>query len=167
MKITFNKQTALTIMRRLRATRTTPRSWGRRVDLFDPDPAPRIRWTRKLIGQSACCDLITSAGSTSNKIDVAVTHEESRLEMRAARNTIYGPGCSLPSRSFIEVKPGIAISCPELLFIEMATELDPARHLMLGHELCGSFRATPTIPETATSRSPVRRSPPEPESKGS
>ena len=139
MQLTFNKQTALSIMRRLRATRTAPQSWGKRVDLMDPDPAPRIRWTRKLIEQSTCYELIASERNALAEINVAVTREESRLEMKAARNTIYGPSCSLPSRSFIEVRPGIAISCPELLFIEMATELDPAHHLMLGHELCGGF----------------------------
>ena len=139
MQITFNKQTALAITRKLRTARTAPRSWGKRVDLVDPDPAPRIRWTRKLIEQSACCDLVANAGNMPAEIDIAVTREESRLEMRTACNTIYGPSCSLPPRSFIEVQPGIAISCPELLFIEMATELDPASHLMLGHELCGGF----------------------------
>ncbi len=63
--------------------------------------------------------------------------------MQGARNTVYESYQTIPTNSFIEVEPGIAISCPELLFVEMADEMSPMQHLMLGHELCGSFLRDP------------------------
>lgn len=79
------------------------------------------------------------AGKT---IDFAVRDKESRIRMRNSTCTVYEK--NLPDRAFICVNDDIgdcavAISGPELLFVELAKDMHPVEHLMLGHELCGSF----------------------------
>ena len=66
--------------------------------------------------------------------------------MNGAHNTIYGSTRSLPPHSFIEVDDGIAISCPELIFLEMVDVMPLMRLVMLGHELCGTFSRDPHDP---------------------
>ena len=45
-----------------------------------------------------------------------------------------------PSGSFIEGAPGLAVSSPELLFIQMAETLSLEELVQLGFELCGGYR---------------------------
>ena len=64
------------------------------------------------------------------------------------------------------VEEGIAISSPELLFVELAEYMHPIEHVMLGLELCGTFSRDPADPyngrisygvASATSVSRIRR----------
>ena len=116
----------------------------KRVDLIAPDAEGRKRWTRSLVDLSQFG--IDEPYSEANQLDVAVDSDSSRIRMRHAQSTQYASGKVLPPRSFIEVAPGLAISCPELLFIEMATVMHTPEHLMLGHELCGAFSRDPRDP---------------------
>lgn len=144
MRITFNAQTALLITRTLREKRTAPAKWGKRVELITPNPSPGKRFTKKLF------DLphlgITTRPDERSPLSIAVSDKASRLRMAGARNTIYGSDRSLPPRSFIEVDEGIAISCPELVFLEMAGVMPLMQLVMLGHELCGTFSRDPHDP---------------------
>lgn len=137
MRITFNGKTALAITRILRTRQTAPSMWGRRVDVIPPDPTPARRFTRKLFDLQHLG--LNPFSEEEFSVDVVVAKKDARLRMKGARNTIYSSERSLPAGSFIEVDDGIAISCPELLFLEMANNLPLAHLIMLGHELCGTF----------------------------
>ena len=136
MRMTLNRRTALYITRFIRSC-GIPGGRMKRTDLIAPDPAPRKRWTQSAIDLS--CVGITDPFGETLPLDVAVSSMADRVRMKHAFSTLYASEQKLPRRSFIEVAPGVAISCPELLFIEMGTVLDLPEHLMLGHELCGGF----------------------------
>ena len=144
MRITFNAQTALLITRTLRANRVDPAVWGKRIDLIPPDPSPGKRFTKKLFDMPHLGLALTTGKHPD--LDVAVPSKELRLRMNGAHNTIYGSTRSLPPHSFIEVDDGIAISCPELIFLEMVDVMPLMRLVMLGHELCGTFSRDPHDP---------------------
>ena len=144
MRITFNAQTALLITRTLRANRVDPAVWGKRIDLIPPDPSPGKRFTKKLFDMPHLGLALTTGKHPD--LDVAVPSKELRLRMNGTHNTIYGSTRSLPPHSFIEVDDGIAISCPELIFLEMVDVMPLMRLVMLGHELCGTFSRDPHDP---------------------
>lgn len=144
MRITFNAQSALLITRYLRANRTAPTAWGSRVDLIAPDPSPGKRFTKKLFDLPQLG--LAKHPDEHFPLSVAVPNKASRLRMAKASNTIYGSDRSLPACSFIEVDEGIAISRPELIFLEMAGSMPMLRLVMLGHELCGTFSRDPHDP---------------------
>lgn len=140
--ITFNRRTALAITRAIRSGKTHGLR-AKRCNLLGPDIAPRKRFTR------SCLDLSRFGLDASDKnapVDIAVPTNESRVRFAGAHSTIYGSQRTLPSRSFLNVGDGTAISCPELLFVEMATELELPQLVMLGFELCGSFSRDPVDP---------------------
>ena len=143
MNITLNGKTALVATRTLRANRTMPSAWGKRVNLTMPDPSPAKRFTRKLFDLPQWGLALTADMPLS--LDVAVPCKEGRLRMTGVHNTIYGTR-SLPPNAFIEIAEGVAISCPELLFLEMAATMPLAQLVMLGHELCGTFSRDPHDP---------------------
>lgn len=133
MQLTLNKQSALFLLRmerRERGKHGLPRA---RVNLLAPNPNPRTRWSKRLFASM----LPPSLDFTSRPLEICVSSDAERPKSRSVSNTIYGS--SLPSGSFIRLNEQIAISSPELLFVELANELPPAQHLLLGFELCGSF----------------------------
>lgn len=110
-----------------------------RTDILPPSPSPGKRWTRRLIDNTDFGLPITFAGKTVN---FAVPDKASRIRTRNSTSTVYEKG--LPSGAFIKVgcstdECTLAISSPELLFVELAKTMHPLEHLMLGHELCGTF----------------------------
>ena len=119
----------------------------RRVDVIGPDLAPRKHWSKSLASLSMFG--LEKCLSGSEPVNIVVPEGEKRLQSKYAKTTTYS-GTSLPRGSFIEVMPGLAISCPELLFLEMAEEMDLPEHLMLGHELCGTFARDPRDPLNGT-----------------
>lgn len=141
MRITFNKQTALRIIRMLRRNRVPSSLWRRRTSIIPPDPSPGRRFTRKLFDSLRIGPDPFSFDKSG--ITVVVPDKKSRLRLQGTSNTVYESTRTMPPNSFIEVEPGIAISSPELLFVELADEMSPMQHLMLGHELCGSFSRDP------------------------
>ena len=133
MKISLNKWSALHLMRWLRVDRVQAHVLSRRTDLVTPDPSPLQRWGKSSFAESQGM-LGRLPGQT---LYVAVPSADARLQSSHVVNTVYGWG--IPAGSFIEVDDGMAISGPELLFVEMAALMHPIEHLMLGHELCGTF----------------------------
>lgn len=136
MKLTINRRTALFVLRYIRTHHVSGKNM-RRIDLIAPNPTPRKRWSKTAIDLSRFG--VPDSFSDDIPLDVAVSNRGDYLRMKFASNTLYGAEGNLPPNSFIEVAPGLAISCPELMFIEMATVMDAPTHLMLGHELCGGF----------------------------
>ena len=133
MQLTFNKRTALAILRIFRADQSRAVALRRRTNILPPDPAPRKRWSRKLLDS---IDLGIPYDFAGKDLYVATPDNASRLRTRGVDSTIYASG--VPNGSFIDLN-GFAISGPELIFAELAGEMHPIEHLMLGHELCGSF----------------------------
>ena len=144
MKLTLNRRTALFITRAIRAREKSARAFSRRCELIAPDPAPRRRWTKSAIDLSSYG---YSGPSARVPLDIAVSNQGARLKMRHAHSTVYESNGVLPLGSFVPLgDSGCCISCPELMFVEMGSIMSPAAHLMLGHELCGTFTRDPKDP---------------------
>ena len=99
-----------------------------------PNPSPAQRWRERVFSDGPLGEL---GLPSAQKVHVAVPEKDMRIQSRRVANTVYGDG--VPAGSFISIGNGITISGPELLFVEMAPLMHPIEHLMLGHELCGSF----------------------------
>ena len=150
MELTLNKRSALAIMRALRSgkDRAQLRALTRCSEMFAPDPFPKKRWTKKLLN-SVIADL--PSGLDSSGLEIAVPDRGSRIQTQGVSCSVYNG--SIPDGAFrrldvasghLDVASGhlaceIAISGPELLFAELAESMLPLEHLMLGHELCGTF----------------------------
>ena len=151
MQLTLCKRSALAVLRSLRATgassapnRSRPargieQTRSSRTDILPPDPSPGKRWTRGLIDGFDLGLPLTLSGTT---VDFAVPDKALRIRTRDSTSTVYAKG--IPDEAFIKTRTSnddctLAISGPELLFVELAKEMHPVEHLMLGHELCGTF----------------------------
>ena len=97
-------------------------------------------------------------------LDIVAPSNAKRIRVRDTTSTIYAGG--IPSCSFVALGNGVAISGPELLFVELAESMDPIEHLLLGHELCGTFSRNADDPyngpvayfvEPATSMEKIQR----------
>ncbi len=142
MSITFNKRTALAAIRTLRADTARKRKTIDRCNIAAPDPSPRKRWSKSLF---AMMDLGLPLPLGKLPIDVAVPAGSKRLGAEGVLNTTYCE-TAIPEKSFIDLGDGVCISGPELLFVEMASSLNPIERIVLGHELCGSFSRDPIDP---------------------
>lgn len=140
MKATFNKQTALALLRSTRLRNPRALSPGKRVCITVPDITPRQRWTIGL-AEAFLSDLLTQL---ETPIQIAVPENMLRPRGKGFEGTIYNAG--IPSGAFLEIGQGVTISGPELLFVELAEHMHPVEHLMLGHELCGTFGRDPYDP---------------------
>lgn len=135
MQLTFNKRTALFLLRSAREKRGRTGLRRRPTCLLDPDPAPRAHWSRKLLER-----VVASSGAAwdgSQPLDVAVSSPGKRPKSKFVSSTVYAGG--LPDGAFLSLGGGVAISSPELLFVELANELTPAEHLLLGFEFTGWY----------------------------
>ena len=132
MQVTFNKHTALAILRTLRTNGALAQT--HRSNIIPPDPHPRKSWVNSALKEAIA--------TLPFKLDlaefsIAVPSSDARIRSKNATCTTYAGG--MPEKSFLDIGNGIAISGPELLFAELAESMHPVEHLMLGHELCGSF----------------------------
>lgn len=139
MRLAICKYSALRCLRHLRCNRKG--AW-RRCDLSSPDPSPRQRWSRKRVETER--QRLFGRDVPHSTLDVAVAHEGERIALSIVRNTIYARG--LPEGAFVQITPELSMSSPELLFVELANELSPLRHLLLGYELCGAYSLDPFDP---------------------
>ena len=140
MRITFNKLTALQVIRSIRGRFPhLSLESGRcgRSDIIAPDPTPMKRWTKRSIEVPELG--IRASKGLGRSLYVAVDDPSARLQMGCVENTLYSNEGSVPYHSFIEVCDGVAVSSPELLFAEMGSLMDFAHLVLLGHELCGTF----------------------------
>jgi len=135
MPITFNKLTALAI---LRAIRTGAAVFpGRRsfTGLTGPNPPAGKHWTRERLLERLPDTL--GKALEGKALCVAVPRQQARIKVAGTRNTVYAK--QLPAHSFVGLADGVAIPSPELLFLEMRTELDTLGLALLGMELCGCY----------------------------
>ena len=151
MEFALCKQSALAVLRSLRAagsphaqpfnaqSRNTTSARSTRSNLPSSDPSPRKRWTRGLIDNANLGLPFSFAGK---KLHFAVPNMDSRIRVQNSTYTVYAKG--IPNNAFIRTRCStddciLVISGPELLYAELAKEMSPLEHLMLGHELCGTF----------------------------
>jgi hypothetical protein len=71
-------------------------------------------------------------------LHILVASDGARKEARNLRCHISSG--VFPRNSFIRGDEGLVVSSPELCFVQMATELSFVELMMLGYELCGSYR---------------------------
>lgn len=145
MSLTLGSASALYALRAIRCGDLAC-DLARRCDMIAPSPHPQRRWSK---GQIACqLSAVGLSGLMAGKrrVNVIVPTRDLRVQSKAVSNTVYsGP---LPENSFIDLGNGIAMSCPELLFIELANVMEPAIHLLVGMELCGCFSRSAENPRT-------------------
>ncbi len=140
MRICFNKLSGLALLRRARITEAI--SHARVCGLPEPDPHPQKRWSPRLIPLDALS--LSAPPSASAPVYVAAPSKQSRPQARFISSTVYSSG--LPAGSFLQLGESLYIPCPELLFAELATMMDPAALELLGYELCGTFSRDPSDP---------------------
>ncbi|RVU98560.1 hypothetical protein EII22_01760 [Coriobacteriales bacterium OH1046] len=136
VRLTLGSLTALHIIRAIRCGKIKV-GLARRCAMLPPDPGPMHRWTRKRIAEQLA--FLGTAGefSPTRPLDVLVPEKDLRLQVAGTKSTVVSG--ALPKGSFVDVGNGIAVSCPELLFIELARAMDPIDHVLVGMELCGCF----------------------------
>lgn len=135
MSIALNKHTALSIVRALRADGRTSILTGKRHNLPEPSLGTRKKWTRSAFGFAELG--LNFCTEKERQINLAVPRANMRVRLANSTCTVYDKG--VPPQSFCCVGGGVHISCPELIFIEMASDMSTVEHLMLGYELCGTF----------------------------
>lgn len=148
MGITYDKLTALAIIRRRRAARA---GLGARVSLAEPQLAEGRRWTRRAVSPERY------AGEPgTERVYVAVPTAASRIRTRGVVSTVYSRG--LPEGAFRRLGQDDAVASPELLFVELGTLMPLPVQVMVGMELCGTFSrdaADPRLGEVAFDLEPV------------
>lgn len=152
MQLTVNGISALRAIRRMRREQTL--AAAPRCDLLPPSPAPAQRWTKKLVPLDALG--LEEAPSAERPLGIAVASPEQRVRAAFAESTTFTG--TLPDGAFLKVGEGLAISSPELLFVEMASVMPQAVHVLLGYELCGGFsrdEADPRMGEVALGVAPA------------
>ena len=136
MRLTLNALSALRVVRAIRS-RSISGSLKRRCDFIAPELVAAKRWSGAEIRAHLSFLGDAASVSTRHPLEVLVPDKSARLQAKGTKSTFrlgdYPPG------TFVDVGNGIAISGPELLFVELARVMDPAIHLLLGMELCGCF----------------------------
>lgn len=78
----------------------------------------------------------------------AQASEERPLHVMACSSAGKNPGKGIrihaapplgPLSGFLELAPGLMVTSPELLFVQMGTSITLGEHLALGYELCGCY----------------------------
>ena len=119
-----------------------PRS---RIDLPEPDPSPQRRWTEKLVPLDLLA--LPCAPSAERPLFVLSPTAVGRPQASFVRARVLG---TLPEESFVDLRNGLVIPCPELLFLRMATHLSPEAHTLLAYELAGTYARDPEDPRLGT-----------------
>ena len=138
MVLTFNRRSALQLLRALRADSSKRHVLSRRTHICQPNIEPLKRWSKNSFDRIAKeLQLPLTNSLSAQSIEIAVPKQEIRIRAKGVTSTVYHS--SLPDGAFIDIGNGATISSPELLFVELAPFMHPIEHLMLGHELCGTF----------------------------
>lgn len=124
-------------------------SLARRCDLIRPSLDARMRWSAKSIRGHLERFGPAAAFSETQPLNVIVPSSEERLQVKGVRCSFRK---DLEPKSFVDLGEGIAMSSPELMFLELARVMDPIAHLLLGMELCGCFSRSSHDPRSG----PVR-----------
>lgn len=142
MRLCVNKLSALALLRHVRVSGEY--ASAQVCGLPEPDPHPQHRWTARIIPHQLLG--LSDLPSSSRPVYVAVPSKGARPLASFFKNTLYLSG--LPEGSFLQLGESLAIPCPELLFVELATIMKPAALGLLGYELCGSFCRDPLNPRS-------------------
>ncbi|MDO4399555.1 MAG: hypothetical protein Q4D27_01245 [Coriobacteriia bacterium] len=141
MEATFGRHNALAIIRFLRGSGDWRCDSSTKTNLISPNPWPQKRWTPSLLKGIASR---YPGFAADGHVFIAVPDAAKRVRAKGMASTVYGHG--IPERSFVMAEEGIAVSSPELLFVELAECMHPIEHVMLGLELCGTFSRDPADP---------------------
>ena len=135
MQIALTGVTALRAWRAIRSGKCPKAHVGKRIDLPAPDPAPAKRWTANAL-DLGFLGIDTSKLDPAHPIYVATPDAKKRIRTAGIECATY---TKLPSGSFVDVGHGVALACPELVFIELGAHTRMEVQLLLGYELCGGF----------------------------
>ncbi|MBQ9059189.1 MAG: hypothetical protein IJ125_08415 [Atopobiaceae bacterium] len=114
---------------------------NKRCDLQEPDAGERGRWSSTQLAAKLTAFGSLSHFSEKNPLHVMVPNKTSRLQIKGTKCRVQSE--TLPPNSLVDLGNGISMSCPELMFVELARVMHPAVHLLLGMELCGRFSRCP------------------------
>lgn len=141
--------TGLTALRAMRLARSRDgRLFGTPCDLPSPDPSPRRRWTPGIVPLEPLA--LDAPPSAERTVNVIVRNPRDRIKASFA-SCVVRSGDVAPL-SFLDMGGGVVVPSPELLFVELATVMEPEVHALLGYELCGSFSRDPRNPRTGPIR---------------
>lgn len=143
MRICVDKLSALRALRVYR--RTGLPLPARRDELPVPNPSPHRRWTAPAIPAEPL-DL-AEPPNEKNPVDVLVPSAACRMQGSFVRCSSKAAG--IPKRSYLDLRNGLHIPCPELLFLELASIMSTPSLALLGYELCGSYARDPQNPRMA------------------
>ena len=133
MAITLSHYSALDVVRSLRMEGECIAEMTR-IALVPPTPFLGKRWTVRVFGNEYWR---WQRPTKTAPLHVLVPHGRKRIRM----DTVVSHVCSkdLPASSIVWLDEFSSIASPELLFVQMASELDVPSLVLLGHELCGHF----------------------------
>lgn len=143
MQLTLSGLSALSVLRELRQSRALRIARLPHTTLAAPDAGSQ-RWTQRRIHEHLSGFPSVAAFEKDRPLHVAVPSAKDRLRVNGVTNEVWSSG--IPENSFIDVGPGLQISCPELVFVELASVMDLPSHLLLGMELCGNYARSASDP---------------------
>lgn len=148
MHLTLAGTDALRVLRALRCNKTDVGALVR-GDLEPPNPDPFKRFRANRLDLQKL--LLDKPPSQQHPLQITTPSREDNLRAGFVRNIVVPTG-NVPPNSFIDVGDGIQIPCPELIFLQVTSQMMPLIQLALGMELCGDFSRDPQNP---TDGSPV------------
>ncbi len=137
VQLTLNGLSALKVLRTLRKSGSWSIDCLSRVELEAPNPPEGTRWTSKKLVSFLSPHGCVARFSETAPLNIAVPNARDRVRARGVRSTVLS--ADLPTGVFVDVGGGLAISSPELLFVELARVMPFEVHILLGMELCGTF----------------------------
>lgn len=133
MRLAVDKLSALRALRVYRSSGgTLP---AERCELPTPDPSPQKRWSARVVPFERLA--VDGPDAPGCPISVVVPTPAARL--RASFFSCTMRSTSVPKASFASLGDGLFVPCPELLFYELATIMEPEALALVGYELCGTF----------------------------
>ena len=142
MHLCVNKLSGLALLRHVRITGEY--AHARPCGPIEPDPYPQRRWSTRVVPHQLLG--LSEPPSTQRPVYVVAPSRDSRPLASFFRSTVYQ--AELPSGSFLRLGETLSIPCPELLFVELATLMNPAALELVGYELCGRFCRDPLDPRS-------------------
>lgn len=149
MRITLSHHSALDALRCLRMEEDNPKEMDH-VSLVKPTPWVGKQWSGQAFDSEHWRWMVPSR---QKKLHVLVPHHSDKIRM----DTVISHVCTkkLPSTAIVWLDEYSAMVGPELLFLQMASELSLPELVLLGHELCGNFSLPGSEAHGATARTHI------------
>ena len=112
-------------------------AWSDSLDYDAPSPVKSLHYAANS-AQDVQKFPLAKAGFRDGQIDILVP--EANLRCTSLIHKAHVWSRPLAPGSFFEVRPGIYVASPELIFLQMASILDLPHLVKLGDELCSSYR---------------------------